>query len=42
VVAGDATRLREDTGWRPRIGLDESLRDALAEARQAVEARPDA
>ena len=42
VVAGDATRLREDTGWRPRIGLDESLRDALAEARQAVAARPDA
>ena len=42
VVAGDAARLREDTRWRPRIGLDESLRDALAEARQAVAARPDA
>ena len=32
VVAGDATRLREDTGWRPRITMDESLRDALAQA----------
>ena len=36
VVAGDATRLREDTGWRPRIPLDQSLRDALIEARQTA------
>ena len=34
VVAGDATRLREDTGWRPRITMDESLSDALAATRQ--------
>ena len=36
VVAGDASRLREHTGWRPRIGLDDSLRDALADARKAA------
>ena len=36
VVAGDATRLREDTGWRPRITMDESLRDALADACQTA------
>lgn len=37
VVAGDATRLREDTSWRPRIAMDDSLRDALAEARHTVD-----
>lgn len=36
VVAGDAARLREDTGWRPRITMDDSLRDALADARQSA------
>lgn len=34
VVAGDATRLRTDTGWQPRITMDQSLHDALADARQ--------
>ena len=28
-VALDATRFRQRTGWSPRIGLDESLRDTL-------------
>ena len=36
VVAGDAARLREHTDWRPRITMDESLRDALADARQTA------
>lgn len=36
VVAGDATRLRTDTGWQPRITINQSLRDALAHARQAA------
>lgn len=36
VVAGDATRLREETGWRPQMTMDESLRDALADARQSA------
>ena len=38
VVAGDATRLRSDTGWQPRITMDQSLRDALVHARQAAAA----
>lgn len=41
IVAGDATRLREDTGWRPRITMDDSLRDALTQARQAATAGTD-
>ena len=36
VVAGDATRLRTDTGWQPRITVEDSLRDALIEARRAA------
>ena len=36
VVAGDASRLREDTGWQPRITMEDSLRDALIEARRAA------
>ena len=42
VVAGDATRLREDTGWQPRISLDQSLRDALVESRQSAMSGADA
>ena len=42
VVAGDATRLREDTGWQPRISLDQSLGDALVEARQSAMSGTDA
>ena len=29
VVRGDATKLRDATGWRPEIALDETLRDVL-------------
>ena len=29
LLAGDATRLREATGWRPRRSLDETLSDTL-------------
>lgn len=36
VVAGDGTRLREDTGWQPRITMEDSLHDALIEARRAA------
>jgi len=42
VVAGDATRRREDTGWQPRISLEQSLRDALVEARQSAVSGADA
>lgn len=38
VVAGDATRLRTDTGWEPRISMEQSLSDALADARQRAAA----
>ncbi len=33
---GDATRLRETTGWRPEIPFEESLRDVLNEWRERV------
>jgi GDP-4-dehydro-6-deoxy-D-mannose reductase len=36
VLIGDNRRLREETGWRPEIGLDESLRDLLAWWRAAA------
>ncbi len=44
-IVGNAARLHRDTGWRPRIDLDTSLRDALAQARQwraATQTRGDA
>ena len=28
-ISGDASRIRRDTGWEPRVSLDDSLRDAL-------------
>lgn len=31
-VCGDATALRDDTGWRPSIDIDTSIRDFLAAA----------
>jgi len=34
VLRGDATRLREGTGWRPEIDLATTLRDVVAEASQ--------
>jgi GDP-4-dehydro-6-deoxy-D-mannose reductase len=34
VLRGDATRLREGTGWRPEIDLATTLRDVVAEATQ--------
>jgi GDP-4-dehydro-6-deoxy-D-mannose reductase len=36
VVCGDASRLAEVTGWAPEIPLEQSLADALDEARRAV------
>ena len=36
-MAGDTTALRADTGWSPRYTLDDSLRDALAHARAALQ-----
>lgn len=35
---GDGTRLRDATGWQPRIALDASLRDLLEECRSGYEA----
>lgn len=34
-MAGDATRLRRDTGWAPTRGLDQTLTDLLAHWRQS-------
>jgi GDP-4-dehydro-6-deoxy-D-mannose reductase len=36
VLCGDASRLRQATGWRPEISLEQTLADALEAARQAV------
>lgn len=36
VLAGDASRLQAATGWEPRLDLDATLTDVLAEARAAV------
>ncbi len=30
-IYGDASRIREDTGWEPEISLEQTLRDILAE-----------
>ena len=38
-MAGDATRLREATGWQPEIPLEQTLTDTLDAARAAVEVR---
>ncbi len=36
VLVGDATRLRELTGWRPEIPLEQTLAEVLADARQRL------
>jgi GDP-4-dehydro-6-deoxy-D-mannose reductase len=36
VVCGDASRLREATGWEPRIPLEQTLADTLDAARRAT------
>ena len=36
VLSGDASRLRRATGWRPEISLEQTLADALEDARRAV------
>ncbi len=36
VLRGDCTRLGDDTGWRPEISLDDTLRDVLAYWREAT------
>ena len=35
-VTGDAGRLRDELGWRPRIGLAETLRDFAAQGMRAA------
>jgi GDP-4-dehydro-6-deoxy-D-mannose reductase len=37
-VWGDATRLREATGWQPTIPLEQTVRDVLDDCRQRVHA----
>ena len=36
VVAGDSTRFREATGWKPEIPFEQTLRDLLAHFRQVL------
>ena len=36
VVCGDASRLREATGWKPMIPLEQTLADTLDAARRAT------
>jgi GDP-4-dehydro-6-deoxy-D-mannose reductase len=40
LVLGDASRLRRDTGWEPKVPLERTLDDLLAYWRRAVEAEP--
>jgi GDP-4-dehydro-6-deoxy-D-mannose reductase len=40
LVLGDASRLRRDTGWEPRVPLDRTLDDLLAYWRRAVDQAP--
>ncbi len=37
VMVGDNSKLVAQTGWTPRIGLDDSLRDILADARDRLD-----
>jgi len=39
-LVGDPTRLRNATGWHPRIGLDETLKDLLSYWRERVGLSP--
>lgn len=36
IIRGDATRLRDTTGWQPIISFEESLRDVLDDCRRRV------
>lgn len=36
-IRGDASKLREDTGWQPRLSFKETLRDVLMDCRQRVQ-----
>ena len=38
-LAGDASKLRAATGWKPRIPLEQTLRDTLEHARKTVPER---
>jgi GDP-4-dehydro-6-deoxy-D-mannose reductase len=38
VVQGDATRIRAEIGWRPKIRVEQTLRDTLVYWRAAVAA----
>ncbi|MBH39949.1 MAG: hypothetical protein CL790_01820 [Chloroflexi bacterium] len=39
IIAGDSSRLVEDTGWQPQRQLDDSLRDALAYVQDASKSK---
>jgi GDP-4-dehydro-6-deoxy-D-mannose reductase len=39
VLCGDASRVRETTGWEPKISLRQALADALSGAREAQKAQ---
>ena len=39
IIAGDPSRLIDDTGWQPQRQLDDSLRDALAHVQGASKAK---
>ncbi len=32
VIVGDASRLREDTGWTPSVDFEQTVRDAVTAA----------
>ncbi len=36
-IRGDASKLREDTGWQPRLSFKETLRDVLMDCRKRVQ-----
>ncbi|MCY4467059.1 MAG: GDP-mannose 4,6-dehydratase [Chloroflexi bacterium] len=36
-IRGDASKLREDTGWQPRLSFKETLRDVLVDCRRRVQ-----
>ena len=38
VLLGDYSRLREATGWKPEIALDQTLADLLDDMRERVSA----
>jgi GDP-4-dehydro-6-deoxy-D-mannose reductase len=42
VLLGDPARLKTDTGWEPRVGMEESLRDLLEHWRERTAAEAEA